>query len=368
MAAVHAIAVIAWPTIPVIALGVWWNANTISHNFIHRPFFRPRWLNRTFALYMSVLLGIPQSLWRDLHLAHHAGRGWRFRRSGETAIEIVSILLLWTALAVVKPHFFMLVYLPGYALGLALCWCQGYHEHAAGVTSHYGAIYNVLCFNDGYHAEHHARPGRHWTELARVPAAGAMTSRWPPLLRWIDYLNLAYLNLAYLNLAYLNLAYLNLEGLESLVLRSSGLQRLVIRCHAHAIGKLLPELRPGARVTIVGGGLFPRTALILREFLPEARITVLDSNQRHLEIARTFFTNGSFFADRLEFLERTYACGDPAGCDLLVIPLSFNGDRAELYSHPPAPAVLIHDWIWRRRGKSTVVSPLLLKRINLIQA
>ena len=341
MAAVHAIAVIAWPTIPVIALGISWNSNTVSHNFIHRPFFRPRWLNRTFSLYLSVLLGIPQSLWRDLHLSHHAGTGWRFRRSGDTAIEILSILLLWTALAVLKPHFFMLVYLPSYALGLALCWCQGHYEHAAGVTSHYGAIYNFLCFNDGYHAEHHARPGRHWTELARVPAAGAVASRWPPLLRWIDSLTL--------------------EGLERFVLRSSGLQRLVLRCHARAIGKLLPELRPGARVTIVGGGLFPRTALILRDFLPEARITVLDSKQRHLEIARAFFSDG------VEFLERTYACGDPAGCDLLVIPLSFDGNRAELYSNPPAPAVLIHDWIWRRRGKSAIVSLLLLKRVNLIR-
>ncbi len=206
MAAVHAIAVIAWPAIPVIALGVWWNSNTVSHNFIHRPFFRPRWLNRLFSLYISLLLGIPQSRWRDLHLSHHAGTGGRFRRSGDTAMESVSILLLWTALAVLKPHFFMLVYLPGYALGLALCWCQGYYEHAAGVTSHYGAIYNLLCFNDGYHAEHHARPGRHWTELARVPAADAVTSRWPPLLRWIDYLNLPYPNVA----------YLNLEGLERL--------------------------------------------------------------------------------------------------------------------------------------------------------
>lgn len=351
MAAVHAIAVIAWPAIPVIALGVWWNSNTVSHNFIHRPFFRPRWLNRMFSLYISVLLGIPQSLWRDLHLSHHAGTGGRFRRSGETAMESVSLLLLWTALAVLKPHFFMLVYLPGYALGLALCWCQGYYEHAAGVTSHYGAIYNLLCFNDGYHAEHHARPGRHWTELARVPAADAVTSRWPPLLRWIDYLNLPYPNVA----------YLNLEGLERLVLRSSGLQRLVLRCHARAIRKVLPELRPEARVTIVGGGLFPRSALILREFLTEARITVLDSNRRHLEMARPFFT------DRVEFLERTYASGNPCGCDLLVIPLSFHGNRAELYSHPPAPVVLIHDWIWRRRGKSAVVSLLLLKRVNLIR-
>src|SRR5262249_44575255 len=39
LAAAHALVLLAVPVMPVIALGVWWNSNTISHNFIHRPFF-----------------------------------------------------------------------------------------------------------------------------------------------------------------------------------------------------------------------------------------------------------------------------------------------------------------------------------------
>jgi hypothetical protein len=55
------------------------------------------------------------------------------------------------------------------------------------------------------------------------------------------------------------------------------------------------------------------------------------------------------------------------GFDLLVFPLSYSGDRGDLYAQPPAPAVIVHDWIWRRRGRSAVVSPWLLKRVNLVK-
>src|SRR5437016_3037677 len=63
---------LAVPSTLFIGLGLWWNANTISHNFIHQPFFRSRKLNALFSMYLSLLLGIPQTLWRNRHLAHHA--------------------------------------------------------------------------------------------------------------------------------------------------------------------------------------------------------------------------------------------------------------------------------------------------------
>ena len=34
LAVAHGLLVLALPVLPVIALGVWWNSNTISHNFI----------------------------------------------------------------------------------------------------------------------------------------------------------------------------------------------------------------------------------------------------------------------------------------------------------------------------------------------
>ena len=52
--------------------------------------------------------------------------------------------------------------------------------------------------------------------------------------------------------------------------------------------------------------------------------------------------------------------------DLVVVPLALRGSKAEFYRTPPAPHVLIHDWLWRPRGGSMVVSWLLLKRLNLV--
>ena len=46
LAALHGVILAMWPLAPIIGIGLWWNANTIAHNFIHRPFFRPAWMNR----------------------------------------------------------------------------------------------------------------------------------------------------------------------------------------------------------------------------------------------------------------------------------------------------------------------------------
>ena len=68
----HAAALVLVPHPAVIGIGLWWNANTISHIFIHRPFFAAPAANRIYAFFLSLLLGVPQTLWRDRHLLHHA--------------------------------------------------------------------------------------------------------------------------------------------------------------------------------------------------------------------------------------------------------------------------------------------------------
>ena len=150
-----------------------------------------------------------------------------------------------------------------------------------------------------------------------------------------------------------------LEAMERVVVRSSRLQRLVLAGHRQAFARLVPALPPVSRVLIVGGGLFPRTALILRELLPCARIDIMDASACNLELAQSFLD--------AEFITRHYV-PEESNYDLVVIPLSFDGSREAIYRNPPAPAVLVHDWIWRRRGTSRIVSVLLLKRLNLITA
>ncbi len=327
-------------SVPIIAIGLWWNANTISHNFIHGPFFRSRALNGVFSGYLSLLLGLPQRMWRDRHLAHHAARRWRWRWSRQLAVELALVLGLWTALAVLCPEFLVTSYLPGFLIGLGLCQLQGYFEHSHGTTSHYGRLYNLLFFNDGYHVEHHARPREFWRSLPARIQPQARRSRWPAVLRWLDYCTL--------------------EGLERLVLRSEALQRFVLRKHERAFQTLLPRLAGAQRVGIVGGGLFPRTALILRRLMPEARLTIIEASSANLQSARSFL-NGA-----VEYVHGFFDSVAKHDYDLVVIPLAFIGSRAAVYQHPPGQLVVVHDWIWHRRGSSTVVSWLLLKRLNVL--
>src|SRR5262245_42042853 len=113
LALVHGVILVAFPYAPVIALGLWWNSNTIAHYFIHAPFFRSRRLNAGFGLYLSGLLGIPQTVWWERHLAHHAGLTWAPRLSRMLVAELLLILSIWTYLLVLHPRFFLTVYLPG---------------------------------------------------------------------------------------------------------------------------------------------------------------------------------------------------------------------------------------------------------------
>src|SRR5262245_12739276 len=110
LAGTHGIALLQLPSIPLIALGLWWNANTISHNFIHRPFFSSRRLNLGFSAYLSLLLGFPQSLWRERHLAHHNGARHSLRLTTQMLVESLLILTLWAGLALWDLQFFLLIY------------------------------------------------------------------------------------------------------------------------------------------------------------------------------------------------------------------------------------------------------------------
>ena len=341
LALLHGIILILAPGLWVIALGVWWTSNTIAHNFVHLPFFRSAQVNRLFSLYLSGLTGIPQTLWRQRHLAHHANVSWRLRVTSPLAIETLAVALLWTGLTLFAWDFLITVYLPGYLLGLGLCWLHGHYEHARGTTSHYSAFYNWLFFNDGYHIEHHARPGVHWRIL---PACGRLGHghRWPAVLRWLDLFSL--------------------YSLERLVIRSALLQRWVLQTHTRALATLISAGSGVRTVGIVGGGLFPRTALILKRLLPQARLTIIDQDAEHLHAARPFLD------DRVEFQHAWFDGAHPHEFDLLVIPLSFIGDRAALYREPPARTVLIHDWLWRTSPRSARVSIFFLKRLNLVHS
>ena len=67
----------------------------------------------------------------------------------------------------------MLVLIPFWYLGHSLSNLNGYYKHFGGKpavpiawgVSSYNWLYNVIWFNNGYHAEHHYRPRIHWTQM-----------------------------------------------------------------------------------------------------------------------------------------------------------------------------------------------------------
>jgi hypothetical protein len=332
----HGALVLLVPSTPVIALGLWWNSNTISHNFIHSPFFRSRSLNTIYAGYLTLLLGIPQSLWRERHLAHHGGKALP-RMAGPIAAETLLVFGMWSVLFSLSPGFFLGTYIPGYLAGLGLCYLHGYFEHVRGTTSNYGLVYNIGFLNDGYHVEHHAAPGEHWSRLPQLVRDGARTSRFPAVFRWLEAFNL--------------------EMLERAVLRSAFLQQFLLKTHERALRSILRDVTV-QDVTIVGGGMFPRTALIIRKLLPAARITIVDRSLQNLARARTFLDDG------VHFVHENYR-QSPA--DLVIVPLAFVGDRGAIYARPPGRITLIHDWAWARHTEGVMISWLLFKRLNVVR-
>jgi len=370
LAIAHAAALVFAPSIPLIAFGLWWNANTIAHNFIHRPFFRRGATNRLFAAVLTLDLGFPYELWRQRHLRHHAeaagGPSRRLMLTPALVAESALIAVLWTALVLLTPRGFLLVYVPGWALGLGLCQLQGHFEHARGTTSHYGRFYNWLFFNDGYHVEHHLRPAMHWSRLPALIDPAWEGSRWPAVLRFLERPSHARAGRPDVRSRRPSGRRTSsaLEFLERLVLHAPLLQRFVIDRHTRAFRRLLPSLGPVARITIIGGGLFPRTALILRTLMPHAAVTIVDASDANLETARRCLS------DDVTYVHGVYEAGTTVDADLVVVPLAFRGDRRRFYEQPPAARVIVHDWMWRAHashsGSTARVSWWLLKRLNLV--
>ena len=205
----------------IYAISISWNINGVSHNFIHTPYFKPRWMNYAFSLLESLAIGFSQTYYRWVHMRHHVGNSDRPDENGNT-VDWLSIYLhgkegqpenVWRYtllsffrddindihMAIAKRKsfnadwgrfelyaFFVLVFaaicydwravlffVPFYYLGNCLSSLNGYYEHlhgqpetpiAWGVSS-YNWLYNVLWFGNGYHAEHHYRPSTHWTRI-----------------------------------------------------------------------------------------------------------------------------------------------------------------------------------------------------------
>lgn len=383
------------PAALLFAGTVWWSANTVSHNHLHRPLFRRPALNVLFTWLLTLSTGVPQRTWRRRHLWHHAGeRGPKPRPAGADLGEIAAVAGLWLALLWALPRAFLGVYLPGYLLGMILCQIQGHYEHAGKPVSvepgvsYYGRLYNLLWWNDGYHGEHHRFPGTHWSQLPTRRAATSPTeSSLPPVLRGLQPLLSRLRDLGNRGLGWA------LVALERLALSEGPIQRYMLSSHRRALAQLLaqpdwsadrspdrapdrsPELaailaRPAPRIGIVGGGLFPRTALILGKLLPRATLVLIDASAEHLRLATATLAAAGIAGERVIPHPEIYCPSRHGDVDLLIFPLGYVGDRRALYQPAPGePPRIVHEWLLRRPAGATtrvIVSPWLLKQLCLV--
>src|SRR5262249_25434658 len=154
------------------------------------------------------------------------------------------------------------------------------------------------------------RPGEHWTRLPARRLPDAAESPLPPLLRWLSPVAAAVLGL-----------------LERLIVVDSPLRRFVLDRHERAFRTMLCalRLRPLRRIGVIGGGLFPRTVLVLRRLLPEAAIVVVDSSARNIALARRVLATTPHGGAGVSFVHARFAAEGLSDVDLLVTPLAFVG-------------------------------------------
>jgi fatty acid desaturase len=225
---------LAWPamTWPERVLGaaaygaaIGWSLDSVSHNFIHNPFFAWEPLNRLTSLALTLSLGTPQTMYKYVHMRHHAGNSDRIGKDGHTVDPISlyqygydgkveptwsyvfkqfwrddgpftvaakirarrpkearqALQEFWAIVGVygvvlVLNWRFVLLLAPFYYLGHCLSFLIAWYEHAgadpdqpiATGVSTYEPVYNWAFLNNGYHAEHHHRPKVHWTKMAAL--------------------------------------------------------------------------------------------------------------------------------------------------------------------------------------------------------
>lgn len=219
---------IVWAIIlPMHAIFLVTIMNTSMHHHMHVPFFNSKKLNRTYELFVSGITGIPFQGWKAFHTIHHKYNNdfvingktydpvsfYRYGKNGKrenfwlyciksiyrdfagltindgtckTNVVITKqkelryeqyAFVLFLLMIFLYNHAYALFYVGVYVLSLVLNNANSYGEHfgpveqsnfRANSVGNYNKLYNFLCFNSGYHQEHHVRPSVHWTELPKI--------------------------------------------------------------------------------------------------------------------------------------------------------------------------------------------------------
>jgi len=126
----------------------------------------------------------------------------RRRELRQVQIDRAAHCLALVAFAIISWQWTLFCYLPAFACALVLVNVQNYYRHYGAdpdsrmtdSVSHYGRLYNLLTFNDGYHQEHHLSPATHWSQMPvinarhqdRLAARPRIISPVPAMLGFLD--------------------------------------------------------------------------------------------------------------------------------------------------------------------------------------
>ena len=314
-------------------------ANTSAHNFIHRPFLRA-WLRIVrIAAKLTLVIGVLQidlarSSSRASRAALDAARDHPVRRNARLGLRM---MILFTTAPIPRQYAPGLGWVPSSAPFRTLRTCARRHEPLRSPLQ-------PALLQRRLSRRAPRLPG---PALAHAVVTGrTRASRWPALLRWLGP---------------------RLDAPKRLVPTHRSCSAVWSPSIARA-ARACSRRGPVSHVAIVGGGLFPRTALILRDLLPSARIVIVDASADNLRCAGAWVSKDVELERRTSLECRRYPdAHDLADCsyDLLVVPLAFRGNREAIYQHP-CTTTIVHDWLWRPRGRTAVVSTLLLKRVNVV--
>lgn len=237
----------AWALLPfavLIAFLCCTNIQCLAHQHIHNPLFKSQALNHLFSIVETFAIGAPFTLYKFQHLNHHAYTSdsvdpatgttkdmtsiYRHARANgnpehvlsyailspfrndtkalygmarknglvpQVWVEVTALLGFLLVLGSLKPQF-LIFYVPLWCLCHMSAYWVNHTEHFAAVpgnrltdsVSCYGAFYNLIWLNNGYHQEHHYRPQMHWTKV-RALRASMLPESERHVVKYVHWLN-----------------------------------------------------------------------------------------------------------------------------------------------------------------------------------
>ena len=326
LAIAHGAALLAAPSIPLVAIGLWWNANTIAHNFIHTPVL-PRARAQPAVLHLpergarhsadalarrgTCSITRPASSAGAQPASHRRDRRRRVDLGCDGGVRAGLLLRRVPSRAMRSVSASAICRDTSSTRAVRRVTTDGCTTSASSTTATTSSIIGARA-STGPRLPRHAGAGAQRSGGRRCCAGSTRSAS---------------------------------KSLERVVLRSPCLQRFVLATHERALATLLAAIPPSARVTrvtIVGGGLFPAhgadsPAAAARRGADHRR----RSARAHRDRADVSWRR------RVDYRRELLRSGRPGRCRSGRDSSGVHRRSPARLSHPPHRRMLVHDWMWR---------------------